>query len=82
MTGFTLMSFLLNRIKGKRWDSFHSPYLFKLFSYMRNDREMGGSFNRIEALRKKLQKNESIIISNDFGAGSIHSEKRQSEKIR
>ena len=81
MTGFTLMSFLLNRIKGKRWDSFHSPYLFKLFSYMRNDREIPGSFSRIEALRKQWQKNESIINRNDFGAGSIHSAKMQSEKI-
>lgn len=81
MTGFTLISFLRNRMKGKRWDSFHSPYLFRLFSYMSNDREMHGSFSRIEALRKKWQKDKSIINRNDFGAGSLHSEKKRSEKI-
>ena len=81
MTGFTLLSFLRNRIKGKRWDSFHSPYLFRLFSYMRNDREMLDAFSRIEALRRKWQKDETIIERNDFGTGSIHSEKSQSEKI-
>lgn len=81
MTGFTLISFLRNRIKGKRWDSFHSPYLFRLFSYMRNERETLDAFSQIEALRRKWQKDESMIERNDFGAGSIHSEKRRSDKI-
>lgn len=81
MTGFTLISFLRNRIKGKRWDSFHSPYLFRLFSYMINDGEALEAFNRIEVLRRKWQKDETMIERNDFGAGSIHSEKKVSEKI-
>jgi hypothetical protein len=37
MTWFTIISFIRNRLQGKRWDSFHSPYLFRLMSYMADD---------------------------------------------
>jgi len=81
MTGFTLKSFLRNRIRGKKWNSFHSPYLFRLFSFMSDDKERLAIFDQIEALRNRWQKDESIIERKDFGAGSIQSEKITSQKI-
>ena len=81
MTWFTLISFISNRLKGKRWDSFHSPYLFRLMSFMANDKVRFEKFSAIEALRRKWLKNRTRIVRKDKGTGSLYSGKPDTESI-
>ena len=81
MTWFTLISFISNRLKGKRWDSFHSPYLFRLMSFMANDEVRFEKFSAIEALRRKWLKNRTRIVRKDKGTGSLYSGKPDTESI-
>jgi hypothetical protein len=82
MTLYTILAFIRNQWSGKRWDAFHSPFLFKLFSFMRNDQVRLEKFNDIESLRHTWLENKSIITRTDFGMGSVHSEKPKKEPIR
>ena len=81
MTWFTFLSFIDNRLKGKRWDSFHSPYLFRLMSFMANDQGRFEKFAAIEALRQKWLKNSTRIARHDKGTGSMYSGKPKTESI-
>jgi predicted O-methyltransferase YrrM len=81
MSAFTFLAFLRNRWKGKRWDSFHSPYLFRLFSFIRNDKIRLDKFKAIEQQRKNWLNDISSINRTDFGMGSIHAGKMSTESI-
>jgi predicted O-methyltransferase YrrM len=81
MTWFTFLSFLGNRLKGKRWDSFHSPYLFRLISFMADDQTRFEKFPVIEDQRKKWLQTRSPIVRQDFGSGSLYSGKPKTESI-
>jgi len=81
MTRFTFLSFLDNWLKGKRWDAFHSPYLFRLFSFMSDDRSRSERFSAIEAVREKWLRTKGTIERSDFGSGSVYSRKQNEENI-
>lgn len=72
MAAFTFLAFFHNRWKGKRWDAFHSPYLFRLFSYMGNDAVRLEKMKAIELMRKAWQQNHESIQRTDLGMGSVH----------
>jgi predicted O-methyltransferase YrrM len=48
----------------------HSPFVFEFITKVLNDRKKPEVFARIEALRAKLRKDESLLTIEDFGAGS------------
>jgi predicted O-methyltransferase YrrM len=81
MTWYTFLAFMHNRLKGKRWTSFHSPYLFRLFSYLGDDRVVFEKFAAIEAERKKWLKTKATIERKDFGSGSSYNRRLKTEKI-
>lgn len=48
----------------------HSPFVFEFVRYVLNDIEQYDSYEKIEAVRKKLLNNNGKIEVEDFGAGS------------
>src|SRR4030095_549875 len=66
----TLLSFLQHRIRSRKWNSFHSPYLFRLFTYCCDEKIVFPEFNEIENIRAELIHNTQHIKRTDFGAGS------------
>jgi len=81
MTWYTFLSYLRNRLKGKRWKSFHSPFLFRLFSYMGDEQVKFEKFAAIEILRKKWLHTNDQIVRQDFGSGSSYTGKQKTERI-
>jgi predicted O-methyltransferase YrrM len=81
MTWFTFLSFLQNRLTGKRWDAFHSPYLFRLFSQMCNDQVELENFAAIEAQRTKWLKDHNKLDRQDFGSGSAYHQNQNQVSI-
>lgn len=48
----------------------HSPFLFDFITHVLNDNRYFNAFGEIEAVRKHLLKNTSVIEIEDLGAGS------------
>lgn len=48
----------------------HSPFVFEFIKFVLNDKHSYSCYNKIEALRKQLLKDKSVIDVEDFGAGS------------
>ncbi len=48
----------------------HSPFVFEFIKFIKNDKTIYPYYNKIEAIRKKLLHDNSIITVEDFGAGS------------
>jgi predicted O-methyltransferase YrrM len=48
----------------------HSPFVFEFITNVLNDKTQYGSYQKIEAIRKALLKNNTLIAVEDFGAGS------------
>lgn len=67
---FTAIQFFTHYWRSKRWDSFHSPYLFRLLTYCCNEQNMPQVFTDIEGQRKNLKRSTELIARQDFGAGS------------
>lgn len=58
-------------IKAKTAHGIHSPFVFKLFTeLMQNKNEAYYTFQELDAIRKKLLTNTSVITVSDYGAGS------------
>lgn len=66
----TILNFVNHRFAARRWNSFHSPYLFKLFSYCCDDRNDFPVFENIENRRLEFIRLKEKIKRSDFGAGS------------
>ncbi len=81
MSWFTFWSFIRNRLSARRWDAFHSPYLFNLFSYTCDEKIRLEGFGSIEALRHQWLKTDTLIHRKDWGAGSSYTGKRSRERI-
>ena len=62
--------FLQHWFRSRRWDSFHSPYLFKLFTYCCDDQNDFRDFDVIEEKRKSLLRSGDKIHRIDYGTGS------------
>ncbi len=65
----SILNFLHHRLHAHRWDSFHSPYLFNLFTFCCDDRNYFPEFGIIENKRKDLIHLKDKIKRIDFGAG-------------
>jgi predicted O-methyltransferase YrrM len=73
--------YLKHRQKAKRWDSFHSPLLFSLFTSCCDDRNDPSSYQQIESRRKQLIGSKETVARIDYGAGSMHVRSGQKQKI-
>lgn len=73
--------YLKHRQKAKRWDSFHSPYLFNLFTNCCDAEKDIAIYKKIETWRKGLQDSKETIERIDYGAGSMLVGSRQEQKI-
>ena len=66
---YPILFFFQNRFLSRRWDSFHSPYLFKLFTYCCDDQNDFDDFPFIEQKRKSLLRSGDKIKRIDYGTG-------------
>ena len=48
----------------------HSPFVFEFIKFVLNDKDSYNCYDKIEALRKQLLKDKTVIDVEDFGAGS------------
>ena len=78
---YTTSRYIAHFFKSKRWDSFHSPFLFSLMTHCCNERNVHQSFGAIEKKRKELINTEEVIERQDYGAGSVSVPKNRSEPI-
>jgi predicted O-methyltransferase YrrM len=62
--------YLRYHFQSKRWDAFHSPFLFQLFEYACDDEIQYPLFERIEHERSLFRNSNEEIIRTDLGAGS------------
>ncbi len=68
---YTSIQFIAHLWQAKRWDAFHSPYLFDLFTYCCDETKRSATFTAIEIRRKALLSSTEEIKRMDFGAGSL-----------
>jgi predicted O-methyltransferase YrrM len=74
---YTAYQFVSHYLRSRKWSAFHSPYLFKLFTYCCEDRPGIRSFKEIESKRKELLSSQETISRRDFGAGSVYQPKEE-----
>lgn len=55
----------------------HSPFVFDFIISVLNDRRHYPEYDRVERLRKRLQKDNTVLTVQDFGAGSSVGSSRQ-----
>jgi len=48
----------------------HSPFIFNFITKILGDRRYYPEYNKVETLRKQLQKDQTLLAIEDFGAGS------------
>ena len=78
---YTAIQFGSHFVRSRRWDSFHSPALFRLFTHCCNEQDHPESFDSIERQRDKLKSSSDLITRKDFGAGSKHNPESTKERI-
>ncbi len=78
---YTATRYLTHFLRSKRWDSFHSPFLFSLFSYCCDDRISTPLFKNIERKRKDLIQSKAVIERHDFGAGTSYQQLEHADSI-
>jgi predicted O-methyltransferase YrrM len=78
---YSIFKFIQHRLQSRRWDSFHSPHLFKLFSYCCDDKNVFPEIEKIEVLRNKLMHSKDTIKRSDYGAGNINSDNHPTKQI-
>lgn len=77
MSLFTLKAYMHHLWTARRWSTFHSPYLYELFSYCCNEKNIFPGFAQIENWRNELKASKQPIERNDFGAGSAAGNRAQ-----
>ena len=78
---YTAIQFGAHLLRSRRWDSFHSPSLFRLFTHCCNDQEYPEAYNLIEKVRAKLKHSPLLISREDPGAGSKYSTAPRKERL-
>ncbi|MEP7375089.1 MAG: class I SAM-dependent methyltransferase [Chitinophagaceae bacterium] len=48
----------------------HSPFVFEFITQVLNDKTSYPAYSQVESLRKQLVKDQTVLIVEDFGAGS------------
>lgn len=66
----SILQYIRYHLKTKRWDAFHSPFLFQLFEYACDDKIQSSLFDKIEQRRSLFLESGEKVIQTDFGAGS------------
>lgn len=67
---YTAIKFGAHLLSSRRWDSFHSPSLFRLFTHCCNEHEYPEAYTLIETERVKLKRSPDLISREELGAGS------------
>lgn len=78
---YTATQYLSHFFRSKRWDSFHSPFLFSLFSYCSDDRISHPLFESIERKRRELIQSKEVIERHDYGAGTSYHQIKNTDAI-
>jgi predicted O-methyltransferase YrrM len=78
---YTTLRFLAHLRQAKRWDAFHSPYLFNLFTTCCDEHRQSPAFQKIEQRRSVLLSSKTQIRRKDYGAGSPAGHKNETSKI-
>lgn len=74
---YTAFQFLKHLRLARRWDAFHSPYLFDLFTACCDESKESPAFQKIEFRRRALLSSKEQILRLDYGAGSVSEQKNQ-----
>ncbi len=69
-TTYTVSQFFLHRFKAKRWDAFHSPYLFDLFTACCNELQAVNGAEALEKQRSEWMISNEQVKRLDLGAGA------------
>lgn len=78
---YTATRYLSHFFRSKRWDSFHSPFLFSLITYCCDDRISHPLFESIERKRGDLRQSSEVIERRDFGAGTSYPQLKNKDSI-
>lgn len=78
---YTMVQFFRHRFRAKQWDAFHSPYLFRVFTYCCDEKVGNDTYKAIEQYRRQLKKSVETIRRQDFGAGSVWSKQEKAITI-
>jgi predicted O-methyltransferase YrrM len=78
---YTTVRFLAHLWRAKRWDAFHSPYLFDLFTTCCDEGRQSPAFQKIEQRRSALLSSNMQIPRMDYGAGSLAGHKQKTAEI-
>jgi predicted O-methyltransferase YrrM len=78
---YTATQYLSHFFRSKRWDSFHSPFLFSLFTYCCDDRISHPLLESIEGKRRELTQSMEVIERHDFGAGTSYHQVKNADTI-
>lgn len=73
--------YLLHRLSAKSRHGTHSPFVYKLADEVIYDKRQYEDYHIIEAQRKRLLKDDSIVQVTDLGAGS-HLNKDRTKKVK
>lgn len=63
--------FTFYRVRARKWNAFHSPFLFELFSYACDETLRFPEFEEIEKHRKLYLQSREMISRKELGAGSV-----------
>lgn len=77
----TAVQYLTHRCRAKRWDAFHSPYLFELFVTCCAKEPRPPAFEMVEQERQRLRQSSDVIPRIDLGAGSKKIRRVSDQKI-
>lgn len=78
---YTATQYLSHFFRSKRWDSFHSPFLFSLITFCSDDRISHPLFESIERKRRDLRQSKKVIERHDFGAGTSYHQIKNTDVI-
>ncbi len=67
--GFKYLSYYLSASNGKG-HGMHSPFIFHFITKVLNEKKHYKEFETVEALRKEMLEDETVLNIRDFGAGS------------
>src|SRR5215470_11099894 len=70
---FKYFQYYLTASNGKGHGT-HSPFVFDFISKILNDENNYADYLKVEALRKKLSRDKTVLTIEDYGAGSASSE--------
>ena len=71
-----IIKYLKYRIKAKTKYDIHSPFVFELITKVFYNKKSDNEIRSIEAIRKQLLKNKTIVTFEEMGAGSLKSDSK------